>query len=158
MPLSSTVDDLPILLDRRSILDTALRPEAIEPARNVELRPDPDIAFEHFSIIPYVPHDPHRPVLGEADLLPVASLGADEASHGGLIGRHRGRQSLRRDAKLVGIDHGKVSPLDDIEPLVIAEAHSRPERLLRDDVRKDDVIVRSLKLQSLSKERRDIAG
>ena len=45
---------------------------------------------------------------------------------------------------LLGLDHREQRPLDDVEPLVVAVAHHRPERLLRDDLGQDHVVGRVL--------------
>ena len=42
----------------------------------------------------------------------------------------------------------EIGPLDDVEPLVVALAHGRPERLLGDDLGQHDVVVRSRQRQA----------
>ena len=46
-----------------------------------------------------------------------------------------------RDAELLGVEQREMHPLHDVEPLVVALAHDRAERLLGDDLRQHDVIV-----------------
>ncbi len=41
-----------------------------------------------------------------------------------------------------GVEQRVIGPLDDVEPLVVALAHRRAERLLGDDLRQHDVVVR----------------
>ena len=63
-----------------------------------------------------------------------------------------------RDAELLGVDHGVVRPLHDVEPLVVAVAHRRAERLLGDDLRQDDVVVGIGEPQPLAGETRGVGG
>src|SRR5271166_6904557 len=51
-----------------------------------------------------------------------------------------------------------MDPLYDLGPLKVALAHDRPERLLRDHVRKNDVVVRLPKPQAQRVELGKVAG
>ena len=62
------------------------------------------------------------------------------------------------DAELLGVDHGEMHPLHDVEPLVVAVAHRRAERLLRDDLRQHDVVVRLGEAQPLGVEAGGVGG
>ena len=49
---------------------------------------------------------------------------------------------LRVDPELLGLDRRAKDPVHDLEPLIVAEAHDRSDRLLRNAIGKDDVVVR----------------
>src|SRR6185312_17428074 len=57
------------LADRRRVLDTALVPEVVEATGNAELGAGADVALKGLAVIAGSLHDPHQPVLGQAELL-----------------------------------------------------------------------------------------
>src|SRR5215831_2111175 len=65
--------------DGRRILDAAIGPKVVDPARNAQLGSGSDIALEHLVIVANELDDARRPILGQADLLAVISFGADQA-------------------------------------------------------------------------------
>src|SRR5204862_3070686 len=74
--------------------------------------------------------------VGDSELEP------EEASYR-WIRRLDGRRHLRlADTEFFRCDRGTEHPVNDLEPLIIAEAHHGRDRLLRDAVRENDVIVR----------------
>ena len=76
----------------------------------------------------------------------------------GLVGFRHLVDVLLGDAEFFGVDHRKQRPLHDVEPLIVAMAHHRPERLLRDHFRQHDVIGRVGELQALGIELGDVGG
>ena len=55
---------------------------------------------------------------------------------------------LGRHAEFFGGDQRVIGPLRDVEPLFVALANSRSERLLGDDLRENDVVVRIIEGQA----------
>src|SRR5580704_17941806 len=140
------------LTDRRRVLNSALVPEIVPFAGNAELGTRADRALEHFAVIADLPDDAHHPISGQPQLFAEVALNSHQPLDLGLLRFQRIIYGLRRDTELLGIDHGEMRPLDDIEPLIVAMAHGRPERLLGDDLRQDHVVVWSAELQPLGKE------
>src|SRR5689334_1679090 len=125
----------------RRVHDAALGPQGVQPTRNLERRALPDIALEHLAVVADVLEDAIAPVLGEAELLAECILRAEQTANVGILGLELLVDIRLGDVELLGIDHGEVHPLDDVEPLVVAVAHERRERLLRDDLRQHDVVL-----------------
>src|SRR4051812_17546991 len=50
-----------------------------------------------------------------------------------------------------------MRPLDDVEPLIVAESHGRTKWLLRNDIRQDDMLVRQLEPEPFGKKLRCVA-
>src|ERR1700692_3439810 len=146
----------PSLPDRRRILDAALGPEPVEAAADAELRPGPHVAIEHFAVIADLLDDAHDPVLGQAELLAVGALGPQHPLDLRLRRLHGFIDGLRRYAQLLGIEHGELHPFHDGEPLVVAAAHRRRERLLGYDLGQDHVIAGIAELELLGIELRYI--
>ena len=58
----------------------------------------------------------------------------------------------------LGVQQREVGPLDDVEPLVVALAHGRSERLLGDDLGQHDMVVRRGQRQADAVEARLVGG
>src|SRR5262245_22602338 len=116
--------------DRRRVLDTVLGPELVQPARNDQLGVSSEISLVHFTIVADEPDRAHRPVSRQAKPFTIAAVATDESPDVGVFRFHRFPDCLRAYTELLGIDHGKVGPSDDVEPLGVALANRRSERLL----------------------------
>ena len=57
-----------------------------------------------------------------------------------LVGGERLVDILARDPELFGIHHREKGPHHDQQPAIVLVAHDRCERLMRDDVRQDDIL------------------
>jgi hypothetical protein len=58
----------------KPVLQTALRPQSVQSAHNLQGRALPDIALKAFAIIADCLYDPVRPIIGEAERLTELSL------------------------------------------------------------------------------------
>src|SRR5262249_31594601 len=141
---------------RRRVLDAALGPEPVDAAADAELRARSYIALEYFAVVADLLDDAHHPVLGQAKLLAEIALDAQEAPDLGLVRLQCFVDVLGGYAELLGIDHDIERPFDDIEPLIVAMAHQRPERLLGNDLGQDDVVVSIGELELFCIELRDV--
>src|SRR5512147_1494016 len=65
--------------DRRRVLDSALVPEVVQAAGNLQLRAGADIAVKGLAVIADGLDDPVEPVLGEAELFAEIAVGAESA-------------------------------------------------------------------------------
>src|SRR5262249_22528126 len=146
----------PALPDRGRVHDAAHGPEMIQSARDAERRLDADVAVIDLGIVADVPEDAHDPILGEPDLLPVIPFGADEPLDVGLCRSERLVDGLRADARLLRVQHCEVRPFHDVEPLGVLLTDRGPERLLRDDLGQNDVVVRLGQGRALSMQLRDV--
>src|SRR4029077_8215351 len=120
----------PRLAHRRRELQPALVPQRVQPARDLHREALPDVALERFAVIADVLDDAIGPVVGEAERLAVLALAAEEALDVGVVRFLLVVDVALRDAELLGVDHGEMRPFDDVEPLVVAVADGRSERLL----------------------------
>src|SRR5262249_12728476 len=127
---------------RWRVLDAALGPQLVQPAVDLERRAHADVALKRFAVVADLLDDVNGPILGQAELLTVVAFSSDETLDLRVWRLHRLVEGLRGNAKLLGIDHGKERPLHDVEPLIVAMPDHRPERLLRDDLRQNHVVVR----------------
>src|SRR6186713_1584796 len=66
---------------RRRVLHATRVPQLVHPARDLQLRLLADVALVHLAVIADVADDADDPVLGEAELLAVIALGADQPHH-----------------------------------------------------------------------------
>ena len=78
----------------------------------------------------------------DAEELNISSKTLDEAMKSTNPEIKRFVDILLGDIELFGVEHRKQRPLHDIEPLVVAMANHRAERLLGDDLGQNDVIIR----------------
>src|SRR5262245_61493688 len=118
--------------DRWRVLDSALVPEVVQATGDTELGAGADIAVEGFTVVADMLDDTHYPVLGEAELFAEIAVGTKHALEIRFVGLDHLVDILLGDAQFLGIEHGKQRPFDNVEPLVVAMAHHRAERLLGD--------------------------
>ena len=93
-----------------------------------------------------------EPVLGQAELFAEIAVGTEGALELGLVGFGHLVDVLLGHAEFFGADHRKQRPFHDVEPLIVAMAHHRAERLLRDHFGQHDVVGRVGELQALGVE------
>src|SRR4051795_1510049 len=144
--------------DRRGVLETALVPEIVETPIDTERRACADIAVEHFAVIADGLHDAHHPILAYAELFTEIAIGTEDALQLRIFLFRLLVDVFRGHAELFGGDHGKQRPFHNVEPLVVAVAHHRTERLLRDDFREHHVIAGIGKLQAVGVQARLVGG
>src|SRR5215472_17759615 len=145
------------LSDGRRILDSALRPERIQAARDAQSGLCSYVSFIDLAIVAYRPNGTRGPIMLKAQLMAEFTFAPDQAPDVG-IGRFQRIVDRRRlDAELLGVDQGVERPLDQIEPLVVALSYHRPERLFRDDFGQDDIAVGRRELETLRVELRNVA-
>src|SRR5262245_27426844 len=89
--------------DRRRVLDSALVPEVVQAARNVELGAGADIAVERFTVVADMLDDAHHPVLGEAELFAEVAVAAEHALEVRLVGLGHLVDVLLRNSSLFRI-------------------------------------------------------
>jgi hypothetical protein len=89
----------------------------------------------------------------------MSSLIAEEALHAGILA---GRLLLvdvgLRQAVLLGLEERELGPADDLEPLVVAAANRCAERLLRDHLGQDEVVVGLGRLRARAGEIAHVGG
>src|SRR5262245_40394657 len=88
--------------DRRRVLQAALGPQRVGAARDLQRRALADVAVEYLRVVSDVLDRAVGPVLGQAELLAVIPLGAEEALHVGIGGLHLLVDVLLGDAELFG--------------------------------------------------------
>src|SRR5215472_8421502 len=113
----------------KPVLQTALGPQGVQSALNLQWRALSDIALEDFAVIADRLYDPVRPIIGETERLPELALDTEQTPHIGRVGFEHLVDAVLGDAKFFGIDHGLVRPTHKILPAVIALADSGSERL-----------------------------
>src|ERR1700730_913010 len=118
----------------------------------------PTVAADPPAIVADMPHDPRRPVPGQAELLAERVLGTDQTLDIRLCGAQSSIDVCRRDAELFRRDHGEMRPLDDELPRIVALADCRCKRLLGDELRKDDMIRHGRELCTFGVELRAVGG
>src|SRR3979409_1289228 len=119
--------------DRRRVLETALVPELVEAAGNSELGAGADIAIKALAVIADGLHDPHHPILGQAELFAEIAVAPQYPFQLRVVRFHLLVDVLLGNAEFFGRDHREQRPLHDVEPLIVAMAHHWAERLLRND-------------------------
>ena len=70
----------------KPVLQTALGPQGVQSARNLQRRALPDIPLEDFAVIADRLYDPVRPIIGEAERLPELALDTEQTAHIGRVG------------------------------------------------------------------------
>ena len=120
------------------------------------LEPEPTLRSKDFAVIAGCLHDPNDPVLGQAELFAKITVGTHGALELGLVGFGHFVDVLLGHAEFFGADHRKQRPFHDVEPLIVAMADHRPERLLRDHFGQHDVIGGIGDLQALGVELGDV--
>src|SRR6202034_1595052 len=71
---------------RRRVLQAALHPQRVQPARNLQRRPLAEIPLEALAVIPDMLDDSIGPVVGEAERFAVLAFGAKEPLRLRLVG------------------------------------------------------------------------
>ena len=126
-------------VDRRGEEQAAVDPERVLAAGHGDAGLGAEIAVEDLAVVADLRDDVGDEAGGEADRGTEVALEAEEAADGdGLGGRERADVG-GGDAELLGVDQGEERPLDDLEPLVVAVADHRAERLLADALGEDAV-------------------
>src|SRR6185369_10181792 len=130
------------LADRRRVHQAALGPEVDDAARQPDRRLRPEVALEALAVVADLLDDAIRPLLVEAEELAGVFRDAEEALYRGILAARLLRVDVGlRESVLLGFKHREQRPAHDLEPLVVAAPHRRPERLLRDHLGQDDVVV-----------------
>src|SRR5689334_8788278 len=130
------------LADRRRVHQAAFGPEVVDAARQPDRRLRPEVALEALAVVADLLDDAVRPLLVETEELPGVLGDAEETLDVGILGARLLRIDVAlRQAVLLGLEHREQRPADDLEPLVVAAPHRRTERLLRDHLGQDDVVV-----------------
>src|SRR3954468_1633271 len=122
-------------------LQSAFVPQRVQAARDLQWRALPDVAFERLAVIADLLDDAIGPVVWQTERFAMLALAAEQPLDVRVVGFLLLVDVGLGDAELLGIDHGVMGPLHDVEPLVVAVAHGRSERLLGDDFWQDDVVI-----------------
>src|SRR5262249_57467848 len=112
-----------------------------------ELGADADVAVIDFAVVSDVANDAGGPILAEAQLLAISALGANKPHDIWFLGFERFIDVPRANSELFAVDHRLERPFHYQQPLIILLTYDRCERLLRNDIRQNDVIVRPRELQ-----------
>ena len=130
--------------DRRRVLEAALRPQRVEAAGDLERRARADIALEDLAVIADRLDDVVRPsrCRGRGRCRTWCRLPPSRRLISGLSEVFISSTLAWVTPSSSAFEQREVHPLDDVEPLVVALADDRAERLLGDDLRQHDVIVR----------------
>src|ERR1700728_5249262 len=131
-----------------TVLQATLGPERVEPSYDLQRRALPDIAFENLAVIADVLDDAIDPIVGQAERLAVLTFRAEHAPRLRIVGFQLLIHIRLVHAKLLGVDHGEMSPANDICPLVVAMTNRGTERLLGNNLRQHDVLGRLGPLQA----------
>src|SRR5947208_7326113 len=126
------------LAQRRSVHQSALVPQAVQAALEAERL---EVRVEALAVITDLLHDLVGPLVVHAEQRAQVAARAGEA-----LDRRVRAFRLRVDvprvqAELLGLEHGEQRPLHHVEPAVVAVPHGRSQRLLRDDLGQDYVLV-----------------
>ncbi len=140
------------LADWRRVLDTALVPQSVETACDLQRAACTDVAIEDFAVIAHALDDIIGPVIGQAEVGADrrALFDAEEALDIRVCRILHLVDVLLRDPEFFGVHKRIGGPADDVEPLVVTLANGRAEWLLGDDFRQDDVVVGVLQRRDAS--------
>src|SRR3954468_16939249 len=105
------------LAHRRRELQTALVPQGIQPARDLQRRALPDVALERLAVVADLLDDAIGPVVGEPERFAVLALAAEQPLDVRVVGLLLIVDVGLGDAEFFGVDHGVVGPFHDVEPL-----------------------------------------
>ena len=94
----------------------------------------------------------------EADGLAERGVDAEEALDRRILALEELVDVLAGDAPFLGLDRGVDRPVDDLQPAVVAAGDGRRERLLRQALRQQQIVVRALELGQLADEVGRILG
>ena len=123
-----------------------IRPPLVQrlltPRGSADRRLRAEVALEAFAVVADLLDDPVGPCGIEAEELAGVLRDAEEALDARILVARLLLVDVRlRQAVLLGFDHREQRPADDLEPFVVAASHRRAERLLRDHLRQDQVVV-----------------
>ena len=126
--LSGEYVDMPgaDLLKRRRVHQAAVGPQGIQPAFDFEWRVDADIALEHFTVVADHFDDVVGPLLVQAEGFAVAGAHAEETLDFGVFAVQHLIDVFGGDAEVFRFDECHGGKIDDVVPLVIPMADSRP--------------------------------
>jgi hypothetical protein len=117
----------------------------VDAARQADRRLRTDVALEDLAVVAGGLDRADHPVLVQPQQLAGVLGRADDAHHDRVLAFLGHLLDVRlRDPELLGFDQAEDDPLGDREPLVVAAAHHRPERLLGDQFGQDHVLLRIL--------------
>src|SRR5262249_13438241 len=126
----------------RRVEEAAVFPERVQAAREAEARLGAEIALEDLAVVADLLDRLVGPVGGKPVLLPEIVADAEKALH---LGIGRARLDVvdigRGDAELLGGDERGEGPARDMRPLRIALPHNGADRLLRDRLGEDHMLV-----------------
>src|SRR3954463_8517221 len=142
--------------DWDAVLQPALVPERVKAALDLERRTLADVALKDFAVVAHVLDDPHPPIVGQASGFAELSLRAEETFDLRVVRLRHLVDVGFGDAEFLRVQHRKVDPAHQIAPLIVAMAYNETKRLLGDDFRQHDVLVRVRGSQTFRKERRPI--
>src|SRR5262249_56548807 len=103
----------------KPVLQTALGPQGVQAARNLQWRALPDVPLEDIAVIPDPLDDAVRPIIGEAERLPELALNTEQTAHIGRVGFEQRGDVLFGDAGFFGIDHRILRPAHETLPAVV---------------------------------------
>ena len=129
------------LLKRRGVHDSALGPQGIQTAFELQRRVDAHIAFENLGVVTDHLDDVVGPFFVQPQGLAVARVHAQEALNLGVVALQHVVHVLGGNAEILGFDHGHRGEVNDIEPLIVAMPNGRRQRFTRNDFRQDDIVV-----------------
>src|SRR5690554_1620793 len=128
--------------NRRSVLNTPIGPQRIETPFDLQRRVHANIALEALTVIAYLLDDVVSPVSLKLHGFAIVAVLAQQASDIGILGVEHLIDILTGNAHFFGVEHGKQRPLDDVEPEIVPLAYRRTQRLLGDDFRQNDRLLR----------------
>src|SRR5579885_2933135 len=95
--------------DRYAVLQAALGPQRVEPARDLQRRALADIALKAFAVIADRFDDAHGPIVGKPHAGAEFAFDAEQAADIRIVRLHHVVDILLGDAELFGIDHSNGS-------------------------------------------------
>src|SRR5579872_1795239 len=137
-------------LEGRGEQDAAVEPQRVAAAFQLEERAHADRALVRFTVVSDRFDRVVHPVLRQTEHRAEIALGAEQAAH---LRDGRGLHLvdvLRGDAEGLGRDRAVEHPAHDVLPLVVAVAHHRALRVVRDRLGEDGVVVGLLELLALA--------
>src|ERR1700719_398686 len=134
IPAVSLATAAPPSADRHRVDQPALGPQIVVAALELERRAEAEMLVEDLAVIADQLDRVVGPFLVEPQGLAHARCPAEHALDvGGFALRHL-VDVLLREALFLGLHHRIDDPIDDVVPLLVAMAHDRRQRLLRDAV------------------------
>src|SRR6516164_3738101 len=117
------------LPDWRSILQSAFAPEPVQAPIDPQSRTRANVALENLSVIADRANDLDREIVVEAEAVAEIALYAQQPLDIRIAGVEFLFDIGLGNSRLFSIEQREVHPLDDCEPLRIALAHRRAQRL-----------------------------